>query len=650
MNNPYVNTLERGTILKGKTYRYEILEVLGQGSFGIAYKAQMYYKIQNDSGQLVEQSCAVAIKEFFMKKFNGREGSSVTEGSSQGIVKYYKSEFEHEAENLRYMVHPHIVKVHELFYANDTVYYSMELLDKRTLDDVIKEKGKLSLPEALKFLQEIGSALSCMHDYKMLHLDLKPSNIMINAEGEAVLIDFGLSKRYSQDNKAETDSEIGKGTPGYAPIEQSKQEGGNNFALTMDIYALGATLFKMLTGQRPPEAISIISNGFPAYILQEADVDENIMPSIAKAMNPDKSKRFQTVDDFIKACLPEPDFEKADELERLAEAATGNERIELLKAAHVVDTTRLSVILALYKHYEIGDIIKKDFSRAAEWCLKGAKLGDSDAQRDIADAYSYGDGVPENQYLAVKWYRESAKNGNIYSPTFLAHKYYSGEGVPKDYVEAYRWYKQAVKLQKKNATVALYRLGYMHENGYGVEIDYQQAIFYYKQVADGRKPGISKTMDTVLMIPDCMFRLGYLYQHGLGVSVNYAKAEHYYKKAMEYDHGSAIFNYGCMVFDGQGCNANQSEALRLWYIAANVTIYDDEPVMSGIILATFNIGVCKELGYGCDIDYNEAMRWYEKALEYGHERAESAIENLNIKINEVKKQSSFISRLKRLFS
>ena len=649
MNAEYINVLNRGTILHGKTYRYEILDILGQGSFGIAYKARMFFLTQNESGDLVEQYSLVAVKEFFMKKFNGREGSSVTDGNSQGVFTHYKNEFEHEAANLRYMVHPHIVRVHELFYANDTVYYSMELLDKRSLDDLIKENGKLSLSDSLKFLQDIGSALSCMHDYKMLHLDLKPSNIMLNSEGEAVLIDFGLSKRYSHEGKAFSDSEIGKGTPGYAPFEQSKQTEKTDFAVTMDIYALGATFFKMLTGKRPPDAISIATNGFPAYILQDAGVDESIMPVIAKAMNPNKSKRFQAIDEFVNACLPEPDYEKANKLEKLAYNTTGKERIELLKAAYLADPTRLSVIKALDGHYIDGDIIEKDLSQSAEWCLKAAKLGDSEAQRDIADMYSCGDGVPQNDYLAVKWYREAAKNGNKYAPTCLARKYYDGKGVPQDYVEAYRWFSRSVEIQGKYATDSLYWLGYMHENGYGVDVDYIKAISFYKQVADSHEATTSKILDTIAMIPDCMFRLGYIYQHGLGIDKDFKIAQQYYLKASQYDHASALFNLGCMNSDGQGCEANPEKALNLWIEAANIPVYDDEHISSGGLSAIFNIGVSFEMGYGCNIDFDESLKWYNKALHYGHPKAESAIANLQTKMKKYQMKSSVFSWLKRIF-
>lgn len=649
--NRYTNTLPIGAVLKGKTYRYEILEVLGQGSFGIVYKAKMYFLTQNESGVLAEQSDTVAIKEFFMKQFNGRDGSSVTDLSDHDIFEYYKSEFEHEAENLRYMVHPHIVQVFELFQANETVYYSMELLNNRSLDDLIREKGKLPLQEALIYLQDIGSALSCMHDYKMLHLDLKPANIMINREGEALLIDFGLSKRYSQEGKAFSNTQIGKGTPGYSPLEQWNQTETTDFTALMDVYALGATMFKMLTGARPPEAISVASDGFPAYTLQEAGIDEYIMPAIAKAMNPDKTQRFQTVDEFVNACLPEPDYAKADMLEDMAVDASGQEWINLLKEAHHADPTRLSVIKALSDYYMDRKTSDKDLSQSAEWCLKAAKLGDSDSQRDIADMYSYGDGVPENHYLAVKWYREAAKNGNKYAPTFLAEKYIEGKGVPLDYVEAYRWFSLAARINGKDDTVALFSLGYMNENGYGVEVNLEKAISFYKQVADSHeKPGMSKTLDSHFKIPDCMFKLGYIYEHGKGVNVDYNLAEHYYKKAIQYDHASAIFNYGGMIYSGFGCEPNEIKAFELWLKAATQPIYEDEEIMSGQLLAMFNLGVCYEMGYGCQIDYEESLMWYNKAMEYGHDKAEAAIESLQEKIEETNRKSGIFSRIKQWFS
>lgn len=644
----FENTLPSGTILQGPTYRYRIIDVIGQGSFGIAYKAEMYYKTQDAEGRLVEKSEIVAIKEFFIKKLNGREGSSVTEESSSGIFTYYKKEFENEANNLRYMVHPHIVKVHEMFYANDTVYYSMEYLANRTLDDVIKEKGKLTTEEALKYLQEFGSALSFMHDYKMLHLDLKPSNIMIDSEGEAVLIDFGLSKRYTHDGTAESATDIGKGTPGYAPLEQTEGGGGTDFAATMDIYALGATLYKMLTGKRAPEALSVATDGFPAYELQDSGVEEWLMPVVAKAMNPERKGRYQSVDELLKAATPEPDREKADQLEKEAQNAEGMDKIRLLKKCFAADPTRGFIAREIEEHYLDGHIVKKDYTQAAEWCLKAAKLGYEDAQRDIADMYSCGDGVPMNHYIAVKWYREAAKNGNKYAPAFLADSYFDGKGVPQDYYEAYRWYQRAVEVRGDEATQPLYALGCMHEKGLGVEQDYAKAAEYWRRVADFHKPSLIKMLDTVAKVPDCIFKLGYLYQHGLDVPLDYEKAEHYYRKAMEYDYANAFYNLGCMYFFGEGRQTDQAKGLELWYKTTEVAkAYDDEPLPDGAISAYYNLGACCEMGWGCAVDFENALAWYEKAAEWGHSKANDSISGLRAKM-EAEKKTGFKKIFKKI--
>ena len=290
------NSLPSGTILKGISYSYRIEKTLGQGSFGITYLASV--KMTGALGA-IDANIKVAIKEFFMRDINGRSDTTVTSGSKDGIYDDYKRKFTREAVNLSKLQHPNIIKVIESFEANNTVYYVMEYIGGGSLDDYITKINGLKEDEAIGIVKQIGSALAFMHNNKMLHLDLKPSNIMRKESGDVVLIDFGLSKQYDEKGEPESSTKVGAGTPGYAPIEQANYREGKGFPVTMDVYALGATLFKMLTGVRPPEASDILNDGFPLYELQEHCISENLSACIAKAMAPTKKDRCQSVAEFM---------------------------------------------------------------------------------------------------------------------------------------------------------------------------------------------------------------------------------------------------------------------------------------------------------------------------------------------------------------
>ena len=300
MTNNTTTSLAIGTILHGEAYDYKIMDVLGQGTFGITYKAKV--EMKGALGRL-DSNMYVAVKEFFMKEINGREYSSVTSGSTSngGLFYYYRDKFEREARNLSTLSHPNIVKVLEAFHANGTTYYSMEYIDGISLDKKIAQspQGRMPLTEAIETLKQISAAIAFMHSRNMLHLDVKPGNVMMRKDGTAVLIDFGLSKQYTSDGEPESSTKVGAGTPGYAPIEQASYHEGKGFPTMMDVYALGGTLFKMLTGQRPPEASEILNEGFPTDSLRQLFIPDNIVNSISKAMAPLKKDRWQTVDEFV---------------------------------------------------------------------------------------------------------------------------------------------------------------------------------------------------------------------------------------------------------------------------------------------------------------------------------------------------------------
>lgn len=300
MDNNRTQALAPDTILHGEAYDYKIMKVLGQGTFGITYKAKV--EMKGALGHL-DSNMYVAVKEFFMKEVNGRENSTVTSGTtdSGGLFQYYRGKFEREARNLSQLHHPNIVKVLEAFCANGTTYYAMEYVDGMSLDDLIAKspQGRLSLAKAIATVKQIGAALAFMHSKQMLHLDVKPGNVMMRGDGTPVLIDFGLSKQYTQGGEPESSTKVGAGTPGYAPLEQASFRDGKDFPTMMDVYALGGTMYKMLTGQRPPDASEILNDGFPADSLLQLGIPEQTVECIAKAMTPMKKDRWQTVDEFV---------------------------------------------------------------------------------------------------------------------------------------------------------------------------------------------------------------------------------------------------------------------------------------------------------------------------------------------------------------
>lgn len=288
--------LQPGTVIHGTHNDYRIERVLGQGSFGITYVANVRLK-----GRLgaIESTATVAIKEFFLRDVSSRNGLRVFSVSDSTLCSDYRRDFLREAQNLSRLDNDHIVKVLETIEENDTVYYVMEYLSGGNLDQHILSHGKLSCREALDIAIQIGEALKCMHAQHMLHLDLKPLNVMRGEDGHIVLIDFGLSKCFGADGQPESSTRIGQGTTGYAPIEQHSFKKADGFMPTLDIYALGATLFKMLTGSVPPEASVVLNEGLPVDELSSAGVPPAIIALVERAMQPLRRMRHQTVDEFV---------------------------------------------------------------------------------------------------------------------------------------------------------------------------------------------------------------------------------------------------------------------------------------------------------------------------------------------------------------
>ena len=278
--------LTNGTELKRGDYR--IIEVLGQGGFGITYLALQ-----------VKLNRKVAIKEFFMKDLCNRDddGSHVSVGSagSKDLVERFKQKFLKEAGLIASFDNTNIIRIYDVFEENGTAYYVMEYLEGKSLKALVDESGALPEDVAVKYIRQVAGALKEVHENNLLHLDVKPANIMLDKKGNAVLIDFGISKHYDEAGHQTSSAGVGI-SEGYAPIEQYEAGALKTFTPVTDIYALGATLFFLLTGVRPPKASEVMNIGLPAL---PGNVSPAVRNAVETAMQPATAKRPQSVKEFI---------------------------------------------------------------------------------------------------------------------------------------------------------------------------------------------------------------------------------------------------------------------------------------------------------------------------------------------------------------
>ena len=222
--------------------------------------------------------------------------ASITLGSrgSRDMVDRFRQKFIKEARALAALNHKHIVRIIDVFEENNTAYYVMEYVGGGSLVNKVN-RGALPEAAAVRYIRQIASALDFVHGKRMMHLDVKPANILLNENDEAILIDFGLAKQYDASGSQTSTTPVGI-SHGYAPLEQYKQGGVGTFSPVTDIYSLGATLYKLLTGVTPPEAGDVMNDGLPAL---PQHISAPVRAAIEAAMQPRRKERPKSISEFL---------------------------------------------------------------------------------------------------------------------------------------------------------------------------------------------------------------------------------------------------------------------------------------------------------------------------------------------------------------
>lgn len=287
------NTLTVGSTLKGAAV-YTIAEPLHSGGFGITYRATAQIMVGN-----IPQTATFTIKEFFMGKICSRDdnGNVVVAAENQQAFKSAKADFKTEAEILHSLKHDNIVPVNEVFEQNNTVYYVMSYLGNMSLYQYVAENGgALQESQAKGIILPLTSALAYLHNRNILHLDIKPDNIMMVGHGNTikpVLIDFGQAM-YFVNGKPKKDKGIRGYSKGYSPLELKQNV--STFSPSLDIYSLAATLLYMLSGVDPCDAEELSTHKI--YKALPESVSPNTMDAIICGLQKEAANRPNDIATF----------------------------------------------------------------------------------------------------------------------------------------------------------------------------------------------------------------------------------------------------------------------------------------------------------------------------------------------------------------
>jgi uncharacterized protein (TIGR02145 family) len=349
--------------------RYSIQQSLGQGGFGITYLAY--------DTMLAQEVC---VKELFIAG-NSTRGTNLTvlSQSIQGFsFEGFVNRFMEEARKLAQFRHPNIVRVLEWFQANATAYMVMDYVKGETLKQKVQKEGALSEQMAMKLIEQLLNGVEEVHKKGMLHRDIKPDNILVTPEGQVVLIDFGSAREFSN---GMTTTHTAMLTPGYAPIEQySDRAQRGPFT---DIYALGATTYFMLTGDKPiPVTDRNLEELIPPNILNP-NISSNLSSAVMISMEMKPEHRFQSVSEMREALMSfQENVEREKEKEPLSSVKVDSEKMGWMAQNLNVDKFRN------------GDSIPEAITEE-EWKRAGEK-GDP--------AWCYYDNDPENGQKYGKLY------------------------------------------------------------------------------------------------------------------------------------------------------------------------------------------------------------------------------------------------------
>jgi non-specific serine/threonine protein kinase len=269
---------------------FELLEVIGEGGFGIVYRAYDH-SLQRE----------VAVKEYMPSMLARRVGDNSVHVRSERLTATFQAglrSFINEARTLAQFSHPALVRVHRFWESNSTAYMAIQLYKGRTLRRLAEEEpAKVTEPWLLGMLGPLLGALETLHRSQCFHRDIAPDNIFIQQDDLPVLLDFGAARKSIADLVDEVAVMV---KSGYSPIEQYADDNTLLQGAWTDLYALGAVLYRAVTGHPPPSAVvrSVQDAYVPLSSMGRSDLSPGFCAAVDHTLAVHSKDRTQTVAAF----------------------------------------------------------------------------------------------------------------------------------------------------------------------------------------------------------------------------------------------------------------------------------------------------------------------------------------------------------------
>ena len=639
---------------------YRIVRVLGAGGFGITYLA-----LNEKLGE------SVALKEYYPADFAVRtddHGVVPAAPDQPELFAWGLARFLEEARALHKFRHPNVVRAQGYLERRGTAYIAMDYIEGVSLAAVLQARGALRPHEWRRWLTPLLDGLVHVHGHGYRHLDIKPSNVMIQAANDQpVLIDFGQARKSLE--QAPTEVVTRRHAAGQRPTSSSAERSTDIEALTLryaaaerltsrsvdastDIFALAALSYLALTGTHPPTAAARMEQDrYEALTGRVAGADRAWLRGIDRGLALRPQDRPPTVAAWRTMLNESPARRPA----RAAAIAAGMLGAVALALWMLIPPDRIPFPapatteatdprpLSQSTPSDPPDAAstpttieaKVDDDRTLEELRRAAVGGDPDAQTTLGVRYHQANQVERDLSAAIDWFRRAARQGYARAQYNLGVCYERGEGVEPDPEEAARWYTLAAN---QNYASAQHNLGTLYEQGVGVDLNAEQAVAWYQRAADQKNTfaqfalghsyrygfGIPRNIEGALTWYeeaadaghlDAQLELARLYDAGDGIPPNSREAASWYLRAAEQGDVEAQFILAGKYDQGEGVLALPEEAVK-WYLRAAEQNHRE---------AQYILGIRSDRGHGVDPDSSQAELWYLRAAEQGHAEAQYAL-------------------------